>query len=341
MILRFKAVLVAFGLMTAVAACDAGPRGTAAPEPAAAVDAVDPAAGAGPSQGPAADADQTSVQRNLQRLRDLDVIEVGGLLPGDAALAKLATLAEVASDAALRDIDAAMCAPAAIDANLAALAGLEIVEVHGLVQAEPAMNPMCYNLPCPEDVAAAEALTCTRAGQLANIAAAAAGAFDAPAPELPPRAEPDLTAAVGAALAAVDANLAKLAALEIVAVGDLVVALPAGSMNCYGPCPEDAEAIAAARGAAALRLDALTTAAEAAVGLPNDPAACEPAAIEASLAALAALEIVEVHGMVVAEPANNPMCYSLPCPEDVAAAEALNCQRAGDLANIVAQAQDL
>jgi hypothetical protein len=50
---------------------------------------------------------------------------------------------------------------------------------------------------------------------------------------------------------------------------------------------------------------------------------------------------VEVFGLVEEVPQNNPYCYNLPCPDDIAAAEAINCQRATALAAIAQEAEDL
>jgi hypothetical protein len=137
------------------------------------------------------------------------------------------------------------------------------------------------------------------------------------------------------AVAQIDQNLARLQALDVFQVGQLVVAEPASAGSCYGPCPGAAEAIAAAKSKSAVRLAELADAAETAVASPAS-AACEQSSIDANLAALSALQIVGVNGLVVTQPANNPQCYNLPCPADVKAATATNCARASKLASIVA-----
>jgi hypothetical protein len=136
------------------------------------------------------------VDINLARLRDLDVLEIGGLLvdlpeeasacygpcPGsepaiqdakEEAALRLAELADVAEAAAAAP-SGYLCTEQ-IDENLAALAGLEIVEVLGMIEVEPANNPQCYNLPCQADIDAANAENELRAAQLDSIARSANG----------------------------------------------------------------------------------------------------------------------------------------------------------------------
>ena len=62
-----------------------------------------------------------------------------------------------------------------------------------------------------------------------------------------------------AALAHVDQNLARLKALQVFEVGQLIVDMPEGAMNCYGPCPGTEAAVEKAREQAAVRLEKLTT----------------------------------------------------------------------------------
>lgn len=53
-------------------------------------------------------------------------------------------------------VEAAVCAPSAIDANLERLSGLGIIEaLEGLVRIEPATSPECYNLGPPEPTSSA------------------------------------------------------------------------------------------------------------------------------------------------------------------------------------------
>lgn len=138
------------------------------------------------------------------------------------------------------------------------------------------------------------------------------------------------------AVAKVDENLARLQALEVVSVGNLVLDVPEEAMNCYGPCPGWEDEIAAARAASAVRLDHMVQVAEPAAATPETNGnACEQASIDANVAVLRGLGIVDIGGLVVAQPANNPNCYNLPCQEDEAAARELTCERAAKLDAIV------
>jgi hypothetical protein len=125
--------------------------------------------------------DPTAVDRvddNLTRLRALEVFDVGDLVLDDgetieAAATQLETLAATAEAAcATTEVDPALCTPASIEQNLGELRDMRVVEVGELLAVEPANNPNCYNLPCQEDIAAAEAETCARATKLGNIVAA-------------------------------------------------------------------------------------------------------------------------------------------------------------------------
>jgi hypothetical protein len=138
-----------------------------------------------------------------------------------------------------------------------------------------------------------------------------------------------------AALARVDDNLARLHALDVFELGELIVQMPEEATACYGqPCPGSEPLIEAAKGEAALRLDDFVAAAEpaAAEGIAGN---CEPAVVDANIAALQALQVVDVKGLIEEQPKNNPNCYNLPCQEDIDAAQAITCDRAGKLASIV------
>jgi hypothetical protein len=141
-------------------------------------------------------------------------------------------------------------------------------------------------------------------------------------------------------VAQIDQNLARLQALDVFQVGQLVVEQPASAYSCYGPCPGAEADIAAAKTKAAVRLAELAETADSAVLAPV-AGACDQASVDANLATLSALHIVGVDGMVVTQPQNNPQCYNTPCPADVSAAKAANCDRAGKLAAIVAAAKGL
>ena len=141
----------------------------------------------------------------------------------------------------------------------------------------------------------------------------------------------------GSAVARIDANLERLRALHVVDVGQLILRVPEGAQNCYGVCPEDEPR---ARAEAAERLSHFADVAVShAARTPAD--ACSDAAVDSNLAALRALRLVEVNGLVRAEPSNNPNCYNLPCAEDIEAARQLTCERAGQLANIAAATRGL
>jgi hypothetical protein len=145
------------------------------------------------------------------------------------------------------------------------------------------------------------------------------------------------------AAAHVDENLARLQALDVFTVGQLVVDLPAAASACSGPCPGAEAAVNGARNRSASRLAELAARAEKAAASPL-PDACAQPAVDANLAALSALRIVGVSGLIVTQPANNPQCYNTPCPADkaaAAAAAAATCARAGKLASIAAAARGL
>jgi hypothetical protein len=138
---------------------------------------------------------RSAILERLMTLQRLDVIEVGDVildLPDEAICAygwspcvgfedevddalrqagpRLDALAHHAQVAA--DEDAApradTCNDAVVDANLDALADLEIVLIGDLLVQEPERN--CpYYLPCEEDIIAAELITCARAETLDRI----------------------------------------------------------------------------------------------------------------------------------------------------------------------------
>ena len=144
--------------------------------------------------------------------------------------------------------------------------------------------------------------------------------------------------------ATIEGNLQRLADLEVFTVGSLVLDVPDEAFNCYGPCPEWEDEIAAAEAAAAARLELFVDAAE--VGaenseVPSAYASFDADAVAADLATLASLEIVTVGSFLAAEPANNPSCYNLPCQEDIEAADDENCLRQARLHAIVEATEDL
>ncbi|MFZ5478622.1 MAG: hypothetical protein ACOZNI_17760 [Myxococcota bacterium] len=142
------------------------------------------------------------------------------------------------------------------------------------------------------------------------------------------------------AVAAIDENLARLEALEIVEVGALVNEEAEQAWSCYGECPGySEEKVAAEEERQAVRLAVLADVAEGAA--EGETVADDAADVEANLARLRALEIVEIGELIDAEPQNNPDCYNLPCPEDEQAAAALDAARASALARIADAAEGL
>ena len=152
-------------------------------------------------------------------------------------------------------------------------------------------------------------------------------------PESPASSPVDLSAFKG--------DLERLAQLNIVQVGDLVLDYPEGAMNCYGPCPGFSDEIAEEDARQAARLHELLEIATEAATLSLQVEECSVEVIDENLAALDGLDIVEVFGMVEEVPQNNPYCYNLPCAEDIERAEEINCQRATALAHIAQEASEL
>jgi len=136
-----------------------------------------------------------AVRSDLQKLAQLRIVDVGDLVlnypegalncygpcPGfedeiaaeDARqAARLSELVEIATEIGTTvTIEDDSCSIEVIDENLAALDGLDIVQVFGLIEEVPQNNPYCYNLPCPSDIEAAAEITCQRAAALAQIVA--------------------------------------------------------------------------------------------------------------------------------------------------------------------------
>lgn len=136
-------------------------------------------------------------------------------------------------------------------------------------------------------------------------------------------------------------SLAALRALNVIDVGGLIENIPAEATQCYGPCPGYEKTIADARAQSRARLSRLAAVATSLQPAAADPQTCEPAAIEANLAALRSLRIVEVKGFLAAQPKSSPQCYNMPCPEDREQARAQTCERAATLADLARNAQGL
>jgi len=139
-------------------------------------------------------------------------------------------------------------------------------------------------------------------------------------------------------------DLSRLQGLEIVEVGDVLLDLPAEAVCAYfwTPCPGFEDQLNDALREAGPRLEALADVAQVA-DEDGDPArsnACSDSVIADNLDALSGLDIVLVGDLLVAGPERN--CpYSMPCEEDIIAAEDLTCERAGTLDKIVLATQSL
>jgi hypothetical protein len=121
-----------------------------------------------------------SITQSFDRLRALQILDVGNLvlnLPPEATACygpclnspwrqpylderarqapRLATLADAFEQA---NHDAYLQPAPMSEANAAiqSLTSLKVIEVGGIIQAKPANNPQCYNLPCQSDIDAAQ-----------------------------------------------------------------------------------------------------------------------------------------------------------------------------------------
>ena len=141
------------------------------------------------------------------------------------------------------------------------------------------------------------------------------------------------------AVANIDANLARLNALEVVEVGPTLV-LSGHAGNCYGiPC-DDAEAkrLDAEREVAAVDLQTLTDLAVSTAAESTYAPAFDRQAVDADVAALDALDIVVVGTFAETVPANSANCYNTPCESDRQAAAATDATRAAVLHDLATRA---
>jgi len=144
-----------------------------------------------------------AISADLAKLRELDVFFVGGVirdLPAEATACYFDDIGGLpcpgwedevaAADAKLRPsldklVEGAVAAVARIDSayvmnqervatELAALRSLQIVEIGELITTVAENNPNCYNLPCPDDQAAADEENRLRAAKLDAITKAVA-----------------------------------------------------------------------------------------------------------------------------------------------------------------------
>lgn len=139
-----------------------------------------------------------------------------------------------------------------------------------------------------------------------------------------PTETPDL--AYAEAREQVARDLEALASLQMFEVGALVLekGMPG---NCYTPCEDEDERVADYL-EQARRLHDL-------VDLADDDldelGPCYTRAsdiVDESLQALSELEILHIGALLQEEAEPDPMCYNLPCPDDVARAEEVNEERA-------------
>jgi len=134
-------------------------------------------------------------------------------------------------------------------------------------------------------------------------------------------------------------DLAALADLDVMSDVTLLSNQADAAFNCYGPCP-DADQEVAAFVAQVERLHVLTARAVDAAEQAA-PDTCPVDAVDDNLAALRALDVIEMSGFLAVEAETSPYCYNLPCPEQQAAADAETCTRAAQLDAITAAVSDL
>lgn len=159
-----------------------------------------------------------------------------------------------------------------------------------------------------------------RRAALATLAACAhTGAIDTPAPIEAIALAPASLADGHVSRDEYEANshdernsLARLAELEILTAGALIVDAPEGSMNCYGPC-EDDPVMQTWMATHARQVERLTTLVATAEELAAKGTEAPYEEAQAALSALSALQIVEIGGMYRASDAN---CYVGYCPGD-------------------------
>jgi hypothetical protein len=133
-------------------------------------------------------------------------------------------------------------------------------------------------------------------------------------------------------------SLERLAALRIIDVAQLVLDMPAGSTDCYGPCPGFEERYRAERARQAPRVESLATLAEATILDPN-LAPHDKSEAGAALRALADLAVFNGASLVETKPVYTGQCYGI-CASDAEAADRENNQRVSQLIAIVAKAKD-
>jgi hypothetical protein len=130
--------------------------------------------------------------------------------------------------------------------------------------------------------------------------------------------------------AAIGADFDRLQSLHIISAYSLVLSAEAQGASCYSaPCSlTDTDPVIIDYHRQAPRLHKLVTLAaetnESTYPIPGITAA----QTDADLKVLRDLAVVSLGGLVAAQPAANPDCYNLPCPDDIALAKAENTRRA-------------
>ena len=145
---------------------------------------------------------------------------------------------------------------------------------------------------------------------------------------------------------AIAEDLTRLRELDVFVVGHIIRDLPAEATGCYFddigglPCPGWEDEVVAADTKLRPRLHDLVTTSIAAAASSDPTFVMNEDRVAADLAALRALEIVEVGELITTVAQNNPNCYNLPCPEDEEAAREANRLRAAKLASITTAVKD-
>jgi hypothetical protein len=138
-------------------------------------------------------------------------------------------------------------------------------------------------------------------------------------------------ASVDAVITGINKDLARLKQLDVVSIGWLVVP-GADASSCYvHPCEaaKTDPVLAADYARQAPRLHAVADMGEAIAAVS---AALPPATdTAADLTALQALQLVDQWALVTVAQPTTGSCYSLPCPDDIAAVKAENARRAAVL----------
>ena len=135
-------------------------------------------------------------------------------------------------------------------------------------------------------------------------------------------------------------HMKTLQELRLFEVGALLVELPAEAYQCYGLCPEWEDELEAQRAEQEARLADLAAVARSVHESETLPEA-DASTTGEHLEALSALTIVAVGELIVDEAASSPYCYNLPCPGDIAAADASNARRAKEIAELARLTEEL